>query len=84
MNTTLAVLERSSYATLHLEPTKGDEAMHQAYPVKDLPNGKHIYHDRGGTYSHQHPVEPWWCEKHRTIEEAFNCYKRMVREQAES
>lgn len=56
--------------------------MHQAYPVKELPNGKHIYHDCGGTYSHQHPTEPWWCEKHPTIEDAYACYQRMAQEQA--
>lgn len=54
--------------------------MHQSIPVKDLPNGKHIYRDCGGTFSHQHPVEVWWCERHVSIEEAWQCYRRQEQE----
>lgn len=55
--------------------------MHQAIPVSELPNGKYIYQDRGGTYSHEHPTERWWCEKHTTVEEAMECYRKQAREQ---
>ena len=54
--------------------------MHQSIPVRDLPNGKSIYKDCGGTFSHQHPEEPWWCERHATVEEAWQCYLRQAQE----
>jgi hypothetical protein len=46
----------------------------RSVPVQLLPNGKYIYQDPGGTFSHQHPIEAYWCERHRTMEEALNCY----------
>jgi len=58
--------------------------MHQSFPVKELPNGKHIYRDSGGTFSHQHPNQMWWCERHTSIEEAWLCYRRQAQEPAES
>jgi hypothetical protein len=54
--------------------------MHQSIPVHELPNGKCVYQDRGGTYSHQHPKDPWWCEKHKTVEEAVECFQNQVTE----
>lgn len=51
--------------------------MHQAVPVQELPNGKFIYEDCGGTFSHQHPREGWWCEKHNSKAEALECYHRL-------
>lgn len=56
--------------------------MHQSVPVKELPNGKWIYEDRGGTFSHQHPDKPLWCEKHRSVDEAWECYVRLERGEA--
>jgi hypothetical protein len=61
------------------EHTKGI-LMHQSIPVHELPNGKCVYQDRGNTYSHQHPTEPWWCEKHKTVEEAVECYRKQLAE----
>jgi hypothetical protein len=49
--------------------------MSRSTPVQLLPNGKHIYQDPGGTFSHQHPTEGWWCERHTSIEDAMTCYK---------
>lgn len=54
--------------------------MHQSIPVQQLPNGRQIYKDSGGTFSHQHPVEAWWCERHKSIEEALQCYKKLEEE----
>ncbi len=54
--------------------------MHQSFPVHDLPNGKSVYQDSGGTFSHQHPVHPGWCERHVSIQEALDCYDAQDRE----
>ena len=54
--------------------------MHQAVPVQLLPNGKYIYEDSGGTFSHQHPREAWWCERHKTQAEALTCYQKQEQE----
>ena len=48
--------------------------MMRSVPVQLLPNGKHIYEDAGGTFSHQHPTDAWWCERHRSVDEALACY----------
>jgi hypothetical protein len=58
--------------------------MSRSFPVKDLPNGKSIYQDPGGTFSHQHPTSGWWCEKHRTIDEAWDCYQQQAQKEKEA
>ena len=55
--------------------------MHQSVPVKELPNGKYIYEDCGGTFSHQHPTEVWWCERHKSLQEAMDCYRKQDQEE---
>ena len=56
--------------------------MHQSVPVQQLPNGKFIYEDNGGTFSHQHPREAWWCERHKSLAEALACYQKLEQEAA--
>ncbi len=56
--------------------------MQQSIPVHELPNGKYIYQERGGNYSHQHPTNSGWCEKHTTVEEAVECFRKQAAEPA--
>ena len=53
--------------------------MTRSFPVQELPNGKHIYQDPQGTFSHQHPTSGCWCEQHKTADEAWECYKSQER-----
>lgn len=56
--------------------------MQQSIPVHELPNGKYVYQERGGSYSHQHPSNARWCEKHTTVEEAVACFRKQAAETA--
>lgn len=51
--------------------------MSRSRPVQELPDGSQIYADPGGTFSHRHPLERWWCERHLSVEEARACHQRM-------
>lgn len=51
--------------------------MTRSRPVQQLPDGSQVYADPGGVFSHRHPTQHWWCERHRTIEEAVACHQRM-------
>lgn len=52
--------------------------MNRTRPVYQLPTGRQIYEDPNGTFSHQHPIEMWWCERHRTLQEALQCHAIMT------
>jgi hypothetical protein len=56
--------------------------MHQSVPTKELPNGKFIWRDSRGTFSHQFPDGPQWCEGHKTVSEALLCFQEMEREKS--
>lgn len=58
--------------------------MSQAIPVHELSDGKYIYQDQRGTYSHQHPTEARWCESHKTVEEAVECFKKQQQAAAQA
>lgn len=56
--------------------------MHQSVPIKKLSNGKYIWQDARGTYSHQRPESHVWCEGHQNLSEAFLCFQDMEREKS--
>lgn len=53
----------------------------QSIPVHELPNGQYIYQERSGCYSHQVPGKSGWCEQHKTVEDAIQCYNKHAGEQ---
>jgi hypothetical protein len=55
--------------------------MSQSIPVHELPNGKYIYQEVAGNYSHQHPTNSSWCEQHTSVEEALACFNKQAAEQ---